>query len=364
MDELTQKLDLVRALLDQQHLDALLLQRVSSVAWATCGASSYVNTATSTGVASVLITSSARYLVVDNIEAARLEQEEGLGRQRWEFRVHPWYAPEDTVGQLAGALKLGTDSCRAGAADLSEEVARLRADLTPAEDERFRALGHRCAEAMDQAIRAVRPGQTEFEMAGLLERKAQDRGVQPIVVLVAADDRIFRYRHPLPTDRRLEQYAMLVLCGRKWGLVCSITRLVHFGPLSEELRRREQACARVDAAFISATRPGNSIAAVFDRGANEYAAVGFPDEWQLHHQGGPAGYEPREFLATPTVAGEVHLGQVFAWNPSITGCKCEDSVLVAEKGNEVLTYLSGWPSMDVSLPDGSVLGCPAILEIR
>ena len=38
---------------------------------------------------------------------------------------------------------------------------------------------------------------------------------------------------PLPTSRQLQRYATLVLCGRKWGLICSRTHLAHFGKLPE-----------------------------------------------------------------------------------------------------------------------------------
>ena len=47
-------------------------------------------------------------------------------------------------------------------------------------------------------------------------------------IMIATDDRVFRYRHPIPTDRRLEKHAMLVVCGRKWGLIVSAT--VFSGP--------------------------------------------------------------------------------------------------------------------------------------
>jgi hypothetical protein len=78
---------------------------------------------------------------------------------------------------------------------------------------------------------------------------------------------------------------MLVLCGRCWGLVCSITRLVHFGRLPDNLCRKAEAVARVDATFITATRPGRTLGEVFRRGMAAYAETGFPDEWRLHHQG-------------------------------------------------------------------------------
>ena len=89
MNELDRKLERVRRLLDQHQLDALLLQKVSSFAWATCGAASYINTAASNGTADLLITPSGRYLITNNIEATRLEQEEKLAEQGWEFQVGP-----------------------------------------------------------------------------------------------------------------------------------------------------------------------------------------------------------------------------------------------------------------------------------
>lgn len=96
MTEFSQKQERIQVLLAEHKLDALLLQRVSSFAWATCGAASYVNTATTSGEAALLITPSGRYLITNNVEATRLEQEEKLAAQDWEFRVAPWYEAQDT----------------------------------------------------------------------------------------------------------------------------------------------------------------------------------------------------------------------------------------------------------------------------
>jgi Xaa-Pro aminopeptidase len=309
-----------------------------------------------------LITPTARHLITTNIEAPRLEQEERLKDQGWEFHVTPWYVDRDLISQLTKRAKIGTDSPYPRAKDLSGEIARLRTRLTPMEVDRFRMLSHLCASAMDHAIQAVRPYQTEHEIAALLANEAEKRGVQPIVNLIATDERIFAYRHPLPTTKRLERYAMLVLCGRRAGLVCSITRLVHFGPLPDEIRRKAEATALVDATFLSATRPGRTVAEVFAEATEAYAKVGYPDEWQLHHQGGPAGYEPREYLVTPESTDLVAAGQVYAWNPSITGTKSEDTILIGDNGNEVLTEIEGWPEISVEV-NAQTFKRPAILEI-
>jgi Xaa-Pro aminopeptidase len=364
MSELDAVLNSIRGLLTARGLDALLLQRVSSFAWATCGADCNINTASTTGAASLLVTPSGRYVITDNIEAPRLEREEKLAAPGWQLDVAPWHEKSAAIARLTAGLQLGADVAFPGAADLAADVAALRAVLTPQAVDRFRVLGGLCAEAMRAAILAARPGMTEHDMAARLSLEAVSRGVQPIVLLVATDERIFNFRHPLPTARQLDRYVMLVLCGRRHGLVCSITRLVHFGHLSGELRRKAEAVAAIDAAFISATRPGATLGDVFQKAMAAYAEAGYPDEWKLHHQGGPAGYEPREFLATPGSSFKVQARQTYAWNPSITGAKSEDTIVVISDGqpNEVLTAIPGWPTLRVTV-DGQAFERPAIWEL-
>jgi Xaa-Pro aminopeptidase len=363
MDLFDQKQTLIQNLLAKNSCQALVLNRVSSFAWSTEGAASYVNTAAADGAASLLITPNAHYIITTNIEAARIEQEEKLIEQGWKLHAIPWWSGENAVAELAEGMRLAADSPYPGAADLGNEMARLRANLTPAEGERFQKLGRLCAEAMDEAVRSVRPGQSEFQIASLLSQATEKRGVQAIVNLIATDERIFKFRHPLPTAKKMERYAMLVLCGRKWGLVCSLTRLVHFGNLPQALREKMHAVAQVDATMIQATRPGATLAGIFEGTVNAYALAGFADEWKLHHQGGPAGYEPREYIATPTSSEIVQVGQAYAWNPSITGAKSEDTILVNQTGHQVITAISGWPELSIEL-DGEVFRRPAILEVE
>jgi antitoxin VapB len=361
MSEIQTKLERIRSLLDAYQMDALWLRLASSFAWATGGKSAYINTASSNGLASLLITRDRRYVITNNIEKPRIAHEEGLEEAGWEFIAPEWHTGEDGLGNLVGGLKVAVDGNAPGMLDLSGPVARLRANLLPPEIERFRQLGRICGDAMNSAVRAVQPGMSEHEIGALLAYETEKRGAQAIVNLIATDERIFRYRHPLPTDKKLDRYAMVVLCGRKWGLVCSVTRLVHFGPLPDELRRKQEALAVIDATYLASTRPNTKLGDILAQAQATYALGGFGDEWRLHHQGGPAGYEAREYLGVPGSEDEVREGQVYAWNPSITGTKIEDSVLVAADGNVVLTAIPDWPTIPVAI-GGQIYERPAILE--
>ncbi len=227
--------------------------------------------------------------------------------------------------------------------------------------ERFRWLGKASALALEHVAAGIRPGQSERHIAGWLTQEAMTRSVTPTLTLVGTDERVLRYRHPIPTEKPLERYAMLVICGRRWGLVASATRLVHFGKLPEELERKFQAVVQVDATYIHATVEGASIASIFDKAAQAYAAAGFPQEWQKHYQGGAAGYESREYESTPDSAEVVTLDTAYAWNPSISGVKSEDTFLLTAQGRQMITETGNWPQVSVTIA-GETMRRPDILR--
>jgi antitoxin VapB len=361
VEELTTKITKVRKLLEENDLDLLAVQNVNNFAWLTCGASSYVDVTSSTGVAALIITPESHILVTNNIEAPRFIEEENLAAQGWDIKVTDWYQPEQVVASLLDGKRVGSDNGSFGV-NLSGELIQLRMQLLPEEQERLRMVGKQSAQAMGAAISRVHPGQTEFEIAATLGEECQKRGLLPTVNMIATDDRIYSYRHPLPTSKKLEKYGMLVLCGRKYGLVASITRLVYFGTLTDELVEKMNALAFIDASMIHATTPGRKLSEVFAAAQAAYAQVGFSNEWKLHHQGGIAGYLPREVIADPHSDTVIREGQVYAWNPSITGLKSEDTILVNAQGYENLTEIHDWPKIDVAIDD-TYISRPAVLEI-
>jgi len=365
--EAAEKVSRLRGLLDTHHADAIVLTRIANFAWLSCGGRSFINVAAEGGAAWAVVTRERVAVLTSNIEARRLREEELAGLD-WEVHACDWW---DGAGmgarlrQVAGAdARLLCDADVPGAAAVGAEVAAMRVRLTDGEQARAAAVGRDAAEALDVCCRAVRRGETEFAIAGRLAAECFARGLEPVVHLVAADERVYTRRHPLPTSRAVEKYVMVVLCGMRDGLVLSCTRLVHFGPVGADLDRRWRAAARVDAEMIAATRPGATSGQVFAAARLAYVATGFDEEWKNHHQGGLAGYASREWRAVPDGRDVVSAGQIFAWNPSVAGAKSEDTVQCRVAGlPQVLTEMRDWPAAEFETAGGANLRRPAILSL-
>ncbi|HXG61298.1 MAG TPA: M24 family metallopeptidase [Planctomycetota bacterium] len=302
-------------------------RRRANIAWIADGADVHVDSASSTGVASVLWTPRRKVVYCDTIEDRRLREEEfGDG---WTFEVSPWWEP-----RRAPRGRFATDVP-------DDPFADLRAPLTRGELRTIRELGRATGEILARELPRLRPGLSEHEVAARLLGAFRTLGIHLPVLLVAADDRIRRYRHPIPTARKLVRTVMVAVCPRLRGLTVAATRLVHFGRrLPADLRRRHEAVCAVDATFHAATRPGARWCDALAAGIRAYRDAGFPDEWTRHHQGGPVGYEGRDFRATPTETRRILERQAVGWNPSIAGTKSEDTIL---SSGELLTATPGWP---------------------
>jgi Xaa-Pro dipeptidase len=359
IEEIREKQRRLGELVDREGVDALAIANVGNFAWLTCGGSNWVGTSSDIGASTAVVTRDARYIVCNNVEAPRIADEEvgGLG---FEFRIFPWQenAASRIIKEIAGGGVVGSDVPMEGARTVSIDACRQ--SLTEAEVERYRWLGANAGECLSLACREVEPGMTEHEIAAVLDRHLYARGIVPTLTLVATDERIAKYRHPIPTDRRLERMAMLVTGARKWGLIVSATRLVHFGPLCDDLRHRHDAVARVDAALIAATVPGARMGDIFRKCTEAYSDTGFPGEWKLHHQGGPTGYRAREFRVHEGTDAIVVANQAFAWNPSITGTKCEDTIIATAAGPVILSETDDWPKVSAEI-DGAVIARPDVL---
>ncbi len=327
----------LRGAMDRLGLGAVLLRRPANFAWYTGGADNRVDHSDPLGVATVLVTAGTEYVVADNIEAPRMREEE---TPSLEVVEHPWHEEAAPLyKELSDGAPLAADFPLQGARDVLEEITPLRYVLDEEAVELYKRAGAETSAAMEQAAASLSAGTTEDEAAANLTSACRRRGLKTPVVLVAADDRIASYRHPIPHGTPIRRRAMLVVCAEKNGLYVSLTRIVHLvEEPDEDFERRQLACEEIlHRMREEATRTGHSLADAFAYCKRFYAEAGFPDEWRLHHQGGIAGYAAREVIATPKTRQAIEVGQAFAWNPSITGAKAEETFVLTEDGPEMIS---------------------------
>ncbi|WP_026570620.1 M24 family metallopeptidase [Sediminibacillus sp. JSM 1682029] len=338
-----QKIDRLRDLLASTAKSGLLLTLQKNISWLANGRS-FINTASEKSPASILVTKTRVGLFVNNIEADRLIEEE-FDLEFDYLEVFPWYEPnqfELLVSKYIAKQEILLDL------HVEEQLLQMRTILMEEDREEFQKQGVLTGEAIEQVAFELNRGESEYQLVGRLAKCCLERELEPIVNLAAVDGRTFKRRHPLPTSNRLDRYAMLVVCTRKKGKIVSASRLVHFGEPSDTLKDRHRGVIAVDSRLIAATVPGADFQDLYEVMQTAYSDAGYPEEWKYHHQGGLSGYNTREKLLLPENAEMiVETGQVFAWNPSISGVKSEDTILVGEKEATIVTHTGEYPMLEV-----------------
>jgi Xaa-Pro aminopeptidase len=369
--EFEEKLERVAGFLAAENLGGVLLNAQHNFAWLTCGGRNGVDQSRDPGVGTLLVRRDGRrFVLASKIEMARLLAEELNGRD-WEpvefgwaeEKASPAFVADRAQTLLKVGARLGADLPIGGDVRVVEgALTRLRYSLTDAEIERYRALGRDAGVAIGEVAGALKPGLSELEIA----RRAADAlaayGASAVVALVAADERLSQFRHPVPTVRQWEKVVMIAVCARRGGLTASLSRIVCAGPVPDELLHRTEATVRVNAKLLAATKNGLTGAALYEVAARAYAGEGFHGEEQLHHQGGAIGYRTREWVAHPFNAEQVQPPQAFAWNPSITGTKVEETCIAFNGHCEVITATPDWPAISVEV-EGVRYELPGVLAL-
>jgi Xaa-Pro dipeptidase len=362
-EEIHEKERRVRAFLEQNDLSGMLMKRQANFSWMTAGGLNLVGITTELGAASLLITRDAKFVICNNIEAPRMEDEEDLKSQGFVLKSYQWHEDLEVsiVRELMGSGRLGSDAPFPDSIALPEDIARLRYSLTPEEYERYRWLGESVSLALETTLLQTRKGEKESEVVGKLCNELWKDRIDPVTLMSAADDRVSRFRHPIPTEKKIENYIMVSVNARKWGLIVSLTRFVHFGKVPENLKEKYKANVLIDCAFMANTRPGLPASEVLRKGIQAYEKAGYGEEWKYHHQGGSIGYTGRDYRTSFNTRDVVQENQAFTWNPSITGTKSEDTIVATSQGPEMITKPMIYPTLSMQV-EGFAFTRPDILE--
>ena len=355
-EEHEEKLDRVARLAQEAGLRGVLLAGHHNIAWLTSGRGNRIDASRETGTARLLVAADGRRFVLANaIEMPRLLGEELAGLD-YEPIEYPWTEDQDpsravraarsVLGDPPDDVPLGADWPLPDTTPVEAALARARGLLTDGDIARYRALGREAGLMLGHVCRALTPGDEERDIARTIMDGALGMRARPIVTLVGSDERLRRYRHPVPTAATWKSVVMVALCAERDGLVVSLSRIVAAGG-PPDLEARTRATASVFGRLLDATRPGAAASALYGVAADGYAAAGFPGEELKHHQGGAIGYRAREWVAHPKSQEVVQARQAFAWNPTIAGTKIEDTALVIDDRLEMLTTTPEWPMIAV-----------------
>lgn len=347
-------------ILDAKGQDSLLLATNTALTWYLDGSRVHISLA-GDPIAALLVDRDGDHLVTFNNEAGRIAAEElpagvALHSVPWYVDLHAAAAAVGRTGS-AGTAAQGRSAERGTAgrgtaplaeAEVAAELRAARQQLLPAESARYARLSAEVAVIMTDVLSTARPETTEFELVSALAARVVAAGAEPLVLLCNGSSRS-GFRHPLATHSPLGRRAMAVVCARRDGLVANITRWVRFDAGTVEERDAEARIAAVEADIFDATVPGARLDRIFAEIQSAYARHGFgADQWEQHHQGGPAGYAGRDPRVTAAATDTVVLNQAFTWNPSGPGVKIEDTVQLTGSGLQVLTVDPRWPSETVN----------------
>lgn len=357
--DVEQKQRAVAEFLEREGLDALLIQEPQNFAWFTAGGdNSRGGSSQNTGT--LFITPEARVLVTDNVNSPLLFDHElpGLGFQ---LKERPWHQPrKQLVEDIVRGRKVGSDFPMEGVVNIADRLTELRLPLTELECVRMRELGKGVAHAVEATARRFPRGATEAEVAAEVAHRMTKRQIVPEMIQVASNGRRDRYRHWSFTDRTIESTCAILAIGRRYGMCAGAARTVAFDSVPKEIQDAHQAAVLIHATGMHFSIATWELKATWERVARIYEKFGHASEWQLAPQAEVIGYSPAEVLLVPGSSFALQSRMPLFWHPSVGPAVMGDSVLISERGIELITPTEDWPILTAQVKQ-TPIACPDIL---
>jgi antitoxin VapB len=343
MSAFNERIQPLRDLMKTKGLDAFVLRRNPNLAWAIAGRA-HVPTTIDMACFDLIITHDSATAITNVVEAPRLIAEELPSEVS--VKTIQWSEGRDPL--LPTGSKVGSDQPGADRIDLGIEVEMMRASLIESDLARFQNICIDTAVALGNAMKQAESTDREIDVAGLITHSLWQADLEIAFLGVAGQERVHRFRHPLPTDSVVGNRVSASICAKRKGLIASVTRIVTFGEVTDQMITDYTSIFKVEAALLDATIVGNSFSDPINAAIAAYPANGFDaDEWTKHHQGGPTGFLPRDWPANKGSTRLIQSNQPIAWNPTGKGWKAEDTIIATNSGVKLLSVDPEWPSFEV-----------------
>lgn len=219
---------------------------------------------------------------------------------------------------------------------------------SPAEIAIIRRSVNANSEAFARVIKRIRPGVRELDIAAEIEFQMKMLGAEkPAFDTIVAAGPHSALPHAHPTNYRIQENELVLIdMGASLEGYCSdMTRTIHLGKPPRRIRQMYAAVLEAQQAGIEAVRAGTMAGKVDAAARRTLKQHGLAKEF-VHSTGHGLGLEihepPRLGKSGDTrlAAGMAITVEPGAYIEGLAGIRIEDTVLVTEKGCEVLTPTS------------------------
>ena len=245
------------------------------------------------------------------------------------------YLPSNDADQLRERLPgASLVSCDAA-------IAAARVIKTPREIERMRELSRLTDATILDALRGVRAGMTEMDIAGLLTRGIFSRGADGFRLMIVASGERSGYPNVGPSERVLQPGDLIraEIFGLKDGYHAGVCRTAVVGTPTAEQERVWSVIVRCRDLVLDLIRPGASAAAVYRAFSQVFDEEGLPAISFVGHGIGVFLHE-EPYLGRYGDA-TLEVGMVLGIEPLVyapgRGMQNKDIVLVTPDGCELLS---------------------------
>jgi len=222
-------------------------------------------------------------------------------------------------------------------------IEAIRSNKDRSEIAAIRTAASVAAKALKQTLRAVSPGMTENELAGVLNLQIRKLGATNSFETIVAFGPNASRPHHQPSKKRLKQNdTILIDFGVKYkGYCCDITRCFAVGRSTAFYKKVFAVVEQAQAAAIKMIKAGVEIVRV-DAAAREVIRKNDLPVYG-HGTGHGLGLEIHELPYVKAESeGRLKAGQVITIEPGVyipgkLGVRTEDDILVTETGCKILT---------------------------
>ncbi|NLK98060.1 MAG: M24 family metallopeptidase [Epulopiscium sp.] len=343
LKEVKEKEERIYKFLDQNGYDGMIIGRQDNFSWITGGGNSRVIWSTELGFSYLFITKEKKFCISQVMDGPRI-MDEVLSPLGYDYIPLRWYEQnkEEKLEELIKGKKVISDFPLPGAIYNLHAIYHLHYPLMDSEIEKYRILGKEVDEILTSTALEIEPGMTEMEVEGMLMGKFGQKGIIPDVILIGADERPVKYRHPVPTERKIDHYVFISPSIKKWGLHANISRLISFGKPSSEIAHKYEAACTIEAHVLSMCKEGTYFKDILEAEKKLYKELGYEEEWRNHFQGGITGYMVANASLCLDQSAKLQNYQSYEWFITIAGTKSAELALNINNQIELMSLAGYW----------------------